>query len=229
MERIQNDRNRGENIVIYGGVEISENERKILSKEPGYMVYSGIDELELEVEIEKGIAKARYELMSRGDEDAEEAGGEENEADRQEVNPSKREGELNKVLQYSNMRATDIPTVQRLHEPKQGSVRQEVVMESTKEKLLECVVKYKAEKCNEKGELKDHNLDREERKGLKELKNDVKEKKLVIFTTDKSGKFSVDSPENYGEAIRQHTTKDIEIEGDEKIKQVENKINLHMK
>ena len=64
---------------------------------------------------------------------------------------------------------------------------------------------------------------------LKELKNDVKEKKLVIFTTDKSGKFSVDSPENYGEAIRQHTTKDIEIEGDEKIRQVENKINLHMK
>ena len=222
-----NQENR-KNIEIYGGAEINDNVEKILSKEPGFMIHANIDEVEMEVEIEKGMAKARYELMSRGDTEDEYGGDWEEEEEEKERNSQKETG-LNKTLQYSNLRATDIPTVQRLHEPKQGSLRQEVVMESTKEKLLECAKRYRSTHCNGKGELKDHNLSKEERQGLKQVKRDIKDKKVVVFCTDKSGKFSVDTKENYEEAIGQHTLKDKEIEGDEKVKQIESKMNLHMR
>ena len=230
LDQMLNEKINVENIEVYGGVEINENVKNILSKEPGYMIHTNIDEVEIEVEIEKGMAKARYELMNRGEEyEKNERTNESEDNQRERKEKNHREEEANKVLHYSNMRATDIPTVQRLHEPKQGTVRQEVVMESTKEKMLECVRRYKANNCNARGELKNHNLSKEERQGLKEIKKDIKEKKLVVFTTDKSGKFSVDSPENYEEAIRQHTSKDIEIDEDEKVKQIEDKINLHMR
>ena len=217
------------NFEVYGGVKVSDNVKSILSKEPGFMIHANIDDVEIEVEIEKGLTKARYELMSRGDEEDE--GGEEGERGdgKRSEESLQHEIGLNKTLQYSNLRATDIPTVQRLHEPKQGSLRQEVVMESTKEKLIECARKYKSTHCNDKGEMKDQNLSKEERQGLKQLKKDIKEKKVVVFSTDKSGKFSIDATDNYEEAILQHTVKDEKVEGGEKVKQIENKVNLHMR
>ena len=69
LDQMLNERNSVENIEVYGGVEINENVKKILSKEPGFMIHANIDEVEIEVEIEKGMAKARYELMSRGEEE----------------------------------------------------------------------------------------------------------------------------------------------------------------
>ena len=51
----------------YGGVQIDEKVEAMLSKEPKFMMYNKIDSFEIEVEIEKGMAKARYELMNRSD------------------------------------------------------------------------------------------------------------------------------------------------------------------
>ena len=86
------------------------------------MVLNSIDKTEVEVEIEKGLAKARYELMNRKGED--------------EDNMSGHQEEFSKTLNYANLRATNIPTVQRLYPPKPASIKQEIVMEGIKEKLL---------------------------------------------------------------------------------------------
>ena len=187
------------------------------------MIFEKIDNIEVEVEIEKGISKARYELMNRGD-DSDESPDEEDSA---MSNNRKQEG--NKTLNYRNLRATDIPTVQRLIEPKLGTMSEELVMESTKEKLLDCVRQYKGEFCNNKGEIKEDNLSNEERQGLKQIKRDIKDKKVVVFTTDKSGKFSVDTPSNYNEAVQKHTTKDEEVTEKDGEKKVETLMNHHMK
>ena len=145
-------------------------------------------------------------------------------------NPTtKKRDNIDKNLKYSNLKATDIPTVQRLHEPKHGTVKQEIVMENTKQKLMACAQMYRDKHCNRKGVLKVDNLSDDERNGLKMIKKEIKDKKVVVFTTDKSGKFTVDTPENYNIAIQQHTQKDKNIDDDEKIKQVENKMNHHMK
>ncbi len=183
------------------------------------MIYNKIDEVEIEVEVEKGMAKARYEMMSWGEEDEEEAGD----------NRRCEEEEPKTTLNYSNLLATQIPTVQRLHEPKQGTTKREIIMENTKEKLLECVQLYKDKNCNSKGMLKNDNLNIDEKEGLKQIKKDVKDNKMVVFTTDKSGKFTADTPQNYKLAVQQHSNKDEEIKEEGRVKQIETRMNHHMR
>ena len=43
----------------YGGVELSDNQEKALKMDPRFMLYRKIDEIDIEVEIEKGCTKAR--------------------------------------------------------------------------------------------------------------------------------------------------------------------------
>ena len=207
---------------IYGGIQVDNKTTAFLSKDPGFMMYDRLDALNIEVEIEKGITKTRYELMNRGEEDEEE----------EECNQGMKttqQDEPNKILNYSNLRATEIPTVPRLIEPEKGTLKQEIVMETTKQKLLNTLHTYMATNCDKKGEIKESNLEPQEKKQLKEIKKDIKEKKIVIFTTDKSGKFSVDSPANYEKAVLKHTEKDIEIKDENKVKQIESKMNQHMR
>ena len=190
------------------------------------MVHRNIDELELEVEIEKGVAKARYELMGRngggGQSDEEEEEEEQGHGNRHQV-------EANRFMQYSNMRATDFPTVPRLMEPKHGTLKQENIIQKTKEELMEAVRTYRRKNCNSKGEIKKSNLQKEDKESLRELQKNVKDKKIVVFTTDKSGRFTIDTPQNYEKAVMKHTEKDEEITEDNKVKQIENKVNQHMK
>ena len=219
MQRESQHTNKNEP-EVYGGAVISEKQKSVLSKEPGFMMFNRIDEIEVEVEIEKGIAKARYEMMSWGDDEGEE--------DDDEPRNRIQDEDPRTTLKYSNMRATQIPTVQRLHEPRQGKIKQETIIEGTKEKLLECVQEYKKTHCDRKGNIKKDNLSQEEKEGLKQVKKDVKDGKIVVFTTDKSGKFSVDTPQNYNVAVEQHSNKDEEID-EGRVKKIENVMNHHMK
>ena len=113
--------------------------------------------------------------------------------------------------------------------PEHGTLKQEVVIERTKEKLLETVKEYKSKHCNQKGEIQNSNLSAAEKLQLKSLKKDIKDKNIVIFTTDKSGKFTVDSPKNYEKALMKHTTKDEELIEEDKVRKIENKMNQHLK
>ena len=142
---------------------------------------------------------------------------------------NKDEEEPDTKLKYSNLRATQIPTCQRLQEPRQGTVEREIIMESTKEKLLACVQSYMGSHCDRKGNIKTGNLTQEEVEGLKKIKKDIKDNKVVVFTTDKSGKFTVDTPDNYNIAVQQHSGKDEEVEEEGMVKQIENRINQHMR
>ena len=207
---------------MYGGAEVRSSAVNILSKDPNFMILDRIDDTEIEVEIEKGIAKARYELMdcSEDEADADDGGG---------GGGNKRDKvELNKTLNYANLRATDIPTVSRLHPPRPATIKKEKIIDNIKEKLLETVSEYKKKHCDGKGRIREQNITRDEMVAIKEMKKEVKEKEVVIFTTDKSGRFSVDTPSNYEEAIMSHTTKDLEIEGS-KVRQIENRMNQHIK
>ena len=211
----------------YGGVELPEESLKLLSKNPKFMIYRDIDEMEMEVEIEKGVAKARYELMGRNEDSGDEGEEEEQNDGAKKRNHMRRE--QNKVLQYSNLRATDFPTVPRIMTPEHGTLKQEVVIERTKEKLLETVKEYKSKHCNQKGEIEYSNLSKAEKQQLKSLKKDIKDKNIVIFTTDKSGKFSVDTPKNYEKALMKHTMEDEELLEEDRVRKIENKMNQHLK
>ena len=58
-----------DNIIAYGGVNVSENMKAVLGLPPKLMTYNKIDTVQIETEIQKGLAKARYSLMSEGQDD----------------------------------------------------------------------------------------------------------------------------------------------------------------
>ena len=120
------------------------------------------------------------------------------------------------------MRATDMPTCASLIIPQPGPLREESVMAGMKEKMMEEIRRYIKEECNETGWPKS-NLTRSEVDGMKELKEKIKSREIVVFKSDKSGKMTVDSMENYSEAISIHTVGDMEIDE----KRVEIKINSY--
>ena len=61
-----------DNIIAYGNVEVSDNMKAVLGLPPKLMTYNKIDLIdlidlvEIETEIQKGLAKGRYSLMSEG-------------------------------------------------------------------------------------------------------------------------------------------------------------------
>ena len=101
-------------------------------------------------------------------------------------------------------------------------------MTKIKEKLMEIVTEYKRKHCDRKGRVLAQKTTKEETEAMKQLKKRVSDKSVFIFTTDKSGRFSVDTPENYEKAVSEHTKNDIEV-NQEEVKQIENKLNQHMR
>ena len=59
------------------------------------------------------------------------------------------------------------------------------------------------------------NLEKDEREGLVSLKKKVQTQENVVFQTDKSGRFSVDSLENYKTASQPHIIESVIITKDE--------------
>ena len=86
-----------------------------------------------------------------------------------------------KIANLANIRATDLPTVQRLLPPKPSTIRREVMMQSIKDKMLNKVREYKEKNCNEKGFIKKNNVTLAVNDGIKRLKERIREKEIVVF------------------------------------------------
>ena len=210
---------------LYGGAEVSGQAINVLRKDPNFMILDKIDIDEIGVAAELGFTKARYGWMNddqTGAETIEGGVGTSNNAQ------DGVQGNDDKTLNYANLRATDIPTVQRLYRPSPGTLKQEKTLEKLRDILLKTVQEYKAENCNDKGEFIKNNFSKEENQGLKEIKEKIKKKEIVVFSTDKSGRFSVDTPSNYEEAVKVHTNKDEEIDHD-RVRSIETTVNHHMR
>ena len=212
IERREGITNVGNEPRVYGGADINEDAISILSKDPNFMLLDRINKEEVEVEIEKGLAKARYELMDCDDEIEEEGN----------------KSVPDKTLNYATLRATDIPTVARLCPPRPSTIGKEKILDNIKDKLLNTVSEYQRKHCDNKGRIKDQNITEAEGKAIKSVKKRITGKEIVVSTTDKSGRFTVDTPGNYQDAVMLHTVNDIEIET-ERVRQIENRMNQHMK
>ena len=184
----------------YDGVILTEIQESALRMDPKFMLYKQITEIDIEVEIEKGCTKARYCLMNEINNNDENGNNTEN--NNNDNNRGFKVFDLEKKMSdYGNIRATDIPTVQRLYPPKPASIRREVIMQNVKDKMLNKVQEYKEEHCNDKGWLKKYNISKAKSEGLKEVRDRVKQKEIVVFTTDKTGEFTVDTAAYYEEAL----------------------------
>ena len=159
----------------YGGIKLGEMEHKVLSLPPKFATYGAIDLDECRGEVEKGIAKYRWAKTLREGEQEE----------RKEYFD-----DSSKAFDFGNMRACDMPFNKRIGLPKPISDEEEISLYSLKNRLKNITSEFVATTENKK-----HcNLRKEEKEGLKSLTRKVKDKEIVVYQTDKSGRFSVDQP-----------------------------------
>ena len=191
----------------YGGIQINEDERKLLELPPNFSVYENVDEIKTIAQIEKGFVKLRWERnniqknhMNQNDEIY----------DRE-----------HKTFNFENMRASAMTINKKVSLPGPLKQREEAQIQRLRNEMVDTVEKYIEEEHNI-----GTNLTQEERKGMKSMLERKKNMELVTNITDKSGRFSVDTVENYITLNEVHTNKDIVIQRDEYEARV-NEMNAH--
>ena len=121
------------------------------------------------------------------------------------------------------MRGTDLPFNKRITLPDPVEEELEVEMHALKTQLKRETLEYMQQEGAKKT---NSNLSSSQSKGLKSLIEKVNNKEVVIFETDKSGRFSVDTLENYRETGRIHIDGDPVIT-EENHTDIEKYMNAH--
>ena len=103
---------------MYSDISIDNEEKAALKLSPEYRVYKRIDDIDLEVEIEKACTKARYHFMGEDDNNTNAVLDDNNNDDNFKAFNLEQ-----KVSNFSNIKATDLPTVQKLYPPKPSTIR----------------------------------------------------------------------------------------------------------
>ena len=180
----------------YGGVQLSADEQALLSLPLKYAVFSKIDTTDCKAQVEKGFAKMRWSIQKR---EREEQNGEEEQDERNSFKPA------TNVFDFRMMRATDLPFNQRVKLPDPVNDDMEIKMHSLKRELERIT---EAVQSNVKNFS---NLSKEQYRGLKSLTNRTRTNDVVVFQTDKSGRFLTDTPGNYRSSVQPHVGEDPEI------------------
>ena len=204
---------QSENFKVYGDVELTNAEKACLNLGPKFMMTPILNSEDYEVEVELECVKARMELKNR-EEVAEEDGTvleedlrkykEEYRERRKIFDPKKR------VLDMSKMSVTDTKYNIRSYPIKEANPRDEIYIQGRRLDMLSTFEQFKHRKCKKKGEKRVTNMTAEQEEGRKSLQKRMKEGRIVVTMTDKSGKFAVVDSEMYREAVKVHL-QDVEI------------------
>ena len=91
------------------------------------------------------------------------------------------------------MRPSDLPFNQRIHLPSPLPPSDKIALQVLRDKLLNLTKDYISTSTSS-GMC---NLEQAEKEALKSITRRIREKEVVVSQTDKSGRPSVDTPENY--------------------------------
>ena len=100
-------------------------------------------------------------------------------------------------------------------------------IEMLRKKIMETFRSYRKRNCNERGE-QPSNLNRKQNRGLRKLKQRIKDNELVILKTDKSGKLIAMKREDYEKLGKDKCRQDKKIKREE-IRRIERRINEQTK
>ena len=204
-------------VPIYGGVTVPREVDKVLKLPPKFALYPKVDMKMVEMEVERGIWKARWEDRS------EEQRGKREEMTEEQVEEVMAEtrvwDDAAKELNFSKIRVTQLPTNRRVVAPKplSGPGRsKEVQLQFLKSRLLDETRKHLKKEYDEKGRPKENNITPQEVKGLKAAKDITEDGSVIIRPTDKTSKHCIDSSENYARKMEEHIKNDPVITEKEK-------------
>ena len=173
------------------------------------MMTPRLDKEDFEVEAELECVKQRMELKKR--EEVAEEDGTVTEEDLQNAEAAYKESkkvfdEQKKILDMSKMTVTDAKYNIRSFPMRAAAANHEVLIQAQRQGIMEAFNKVYNKECKENGEQKIQNTNNKERLGLKKLNKRVRDREIVVTTTDKSGKFAVVEIEEYKKAALVHLT-----------------------
>ena len=117
---------------------------------------------------------------------------------------------ITSTLDLRYLRSTDLPCNSFVHLPDALEESEEIKVQNMKRELIKATEDYIMEQKEKRNQDPGRvNLTKEETKGLKQLKE---REDIVIFQTDKSGRFAVDTHENYILATTPHVENDIVVD-----------------
>ena len=196
---------------MYGGVDLTNDEHSLLELPTKYATYEKVNRDPCEAEIEKSLAKLRWE--SKKDDDP-----------RGNELPREEKGwhdQHSKTMDFRLFRSTDLPFNSRIIVPPPLDNTTEIALQCLKGKLLQCTKRYIKSANNTTT-----NLTPEQQAGLESLVEKKKNKEVVIFETDKSKRFACDTIDNYKLLGDAHVRND-EVVTMADTKQFEIEINAH--
>ena len=131
-------------------------------------------------------------------------------------------------MDFSKRKVTDLKTNRRITTPEhlENHPDIEIVLVSVKSRLANANEEFIASECDRHGNIKDGNLSKEESLGMKSLKERIKSGEISVAPTDKSGKLSVNTLDNYLDKLRPHTIDDELISWKDK-EDIERNLNAH--
>ena len=199
--------NTANDIVVYDNVEVNPEEAKILSLPPNHAFYENINVKDVQNEIEKSLVKCTWEEQKNDF-----------------VNVTLADDDEN--LNFAHKTSSSWKENKRINIPEPKNTVLEVERKYLKEELTKVVVKYKDEHCTKRGKTKNSNLNDNDEKVLKSLKHKVKEQKLAIYETDKTGKLCIDTLSNVEQKMSAHFVRD-DLISEKQFKSIQNNINRH--
>ena len=223
--------NHAENVIInedkpaiYAGIEgITVEQKELLMMPPNHRVYPRLELESFETELEKAGIKATWEKLSENRNNEEHF----KELETGETKESlKVFDEDTKTVNFRNLKATDFKNNKRINIVEENDDKEEIRMNHVKNELKEVFIKHMKEHCDNKGNQVDNNLSVKQVKAMKNLKMKMKTENLVCLETDKTGKFALDTKENYINKIKKHIAMD-EVITTKEVTKIENVINKH--
>ena len=127
-----------------------------------------------------------------------------------------------KCFNLTNVPATSVPFNKRVMMPMYAEESTEAKIAFARLEIEKCVEEHA--KLSKGGE----NITQEQQRGIKELKRRCKEQEIITYPTDKSGRLSVDTKENYINSMDDHL-KDVQIVTIEVYEEKEKLMNAYMK
>ena len=195
--------------IVYDNIELSTEEEEALKLHPKFTTYEDIDKVKIGAEIEKSFTKIRWEHMR-------DRNNTESTRDREPWKNIEK-----KSIDFRKLASTDLPFNCRVYLPEALEEKKEVEMHMLKEKLTVLVEEYTKNNKTAK-----RNLTKEQKQGIKRLRERREEGEIVIYQTDKSAELTVDSSENYIRSMETHTEND-EVISEKNNKDIEKLMNAH--
>ena len=205
MEKKQDDNDKEEKVPVYGGIkDLSEDQEEVLQLPPNHRIYPRLNLEEFKTELEKCVIKANWQKTreERMKEDT-------NKKNEKDDHPTEVSDEKANVIDFRNLRATDLKNNKRIVIPKpDADDEEEIRRNNVKKELGKVFINYMNENCDKYGNVIENNLSEKQVKAIKSLKEKMKDDNLVCFETDKTGKFALDRKENYIEKMKKHIEND---------------------